>query len=188
MERHGLQTKIKDIESLNIYFESQLGKSPQSISNRITDGSVHGKNDAKNSFTQANTSNQDIGLNTSRERAILFPYQRRARSFSPPKKEASAKTFPGLNQSGGGGEEEEEKKVKPVLAKSFIFGKPLLEATRQNMQCYPLILPVVNNQDKKKPLNISLRRQNISSKNKNYPTIETATKQGIVRSIKPNLV
>ncbi len=133
MEKHGLKSKIKDIESLNTYFESQLGK----IQSNVTASDSSTASWRKLDFSSTSAAGQE--KSQQRGRAIVFPYQRRARSFSPPKDEASSPSKPfssRLNRS-----IENSPRAGPVLAKNFMFGRDLIRSMHKKKGSMPLVVP-----------------------------------------------
>lgn len=154
MEQHGLQKKIKDIQSLNTYFQSEIGKNPANIRSQIVPGSA---DEAKKQLMKK-SDNKKSPKNTQQE-FITFPYQRRARSFSPPKNEPNAKIY----QAHSPRSKEEQQKAKPVVAKNFICGKKLMNLNKKKEE------PVNKAEESKDRVkNLMAMRENISSKNKNY--------------------
>lgn len=139
MEQHGLQKKIKDIQMLNSYFQCEIGKNTTGIRGQLPPS------------TAANPKRGEI----KKRSQITFPFQRRARSFSPPK---NAKTFKAHSPK----DKDEEEKVKPI--KGFVCGKQLLNQVNNKRGKSP----TTDEETRDRVKNLIALRENISSKNKIY--------------------
>lgn len=163
MEQHGLQKNIKEIQILNTYIQSEIGKNNTNIRCQIpsvTAGSTVDDGKKSKDPLIRKSEIKKITKEVMKE-PITFPYQRRARSFSPPKNEPSPKIF----QAHSPKTKEDGQKLKPVVARGFVCGKKLVNSSGIKRGHSP---PSTEEETKSKVKNLTALRENICSKNKNY--------------------
>ncbi len=113
MDKHGLLDKIVHIQQLNNYFENELG----AVAKKVEGGSPTG---AQQQVSAQNSPNAAAAAGAVAEKGYAFPFQKRARSNSPPKN--SALLF--VPRSGEKSPGPTDPRRKPVVARTnFVIGK-----------------------------------------------------------------
>ena len=123
MNKQGLSSKIIEIQNLNKYFENEIGivKEKINISANNPDNKLERVSELSkiNQFPVENQlkfySNKELSISNEIETKIIFPFQKRTRSISPPKH-----FFEFMNN-----QQNSSKFVppKPVIPVNFKFGK-----------------------------------------------------------------